>query len=74
MCHPSSVHTGQKRISGLILGWKERRVYWAWQGGEKVEFIEIKDTASPAGQLPDDWGEPTMSMCYIYIYLLHLGL
>lgn len=53
-----SVHSDKKRISRLISGWIER-IYWAWQDGENVEFIEIRDVASPVGWFPDDLGEPT---------------
>ena len=43
------VPVGQKKVSGLVLGWKERRVYWAWPGGEKAEFIEVRDASSAMG-------------------------
>ena len=36
--------------------------FLAWRGEEKVEFIEIRDAAPAAGQLPDTQGELTMSM------------
>ena len=67
-CCAWSVHEGQKRISRLPWERKERRLYWARRGGEKVEFTEIRDTARAAGRLPDDresqqWAQSPLNEC-----------
>ena len=56
-----SVRMDQKNfwLQGKV---KKGPVHWAWQGGEKVEFIEMRDSASAAGWLPDDQGESAQSM------------
>ena len=43
----------------MRMGWKKN--FWIHGEVKKKSFIEIRDAASTAGQLPDDQGEPTMS-------------
>ena len=43
----------------MHLSWKKN--FPAYQSEEKEEFIEIRDTASAVGQLPDDQREQTPS-------------